>query len=194
MALHERLEGRLAIVSGRALASLEARIADARITLVGSHGLEARIEGAREAWTERPTALDDALRALQEFSASRGLLFEQKPFGAALHWREWPQRGAGAAAEVERIANEHGLAFQSGDHVAELRVAGGDKGDALVRLMRRDPFAEGVPVMVGDDLTDEHGFAAAQALGGHGVLVGSRDESRARHRLASVDAVWEWLG
>ncbi|WP_265562670.1 trehalose-phosphatase [Sphingomicrobium arenosum] len=194
IAVHERLDGRLAVVSGRALNSLSARIGDERIALIGSHGMEARIEGVRETWGEAPERLGAALAELEAFAADQGLLYEEKPFGAALHWRQYPARGDRAALMVRRIAELNELGCQFGDHVAELRVPGGDKGDALTRLMRRAPFSTGVPVMVGDDLTDEHGFAAAQALGGHGVLVGSREGSRARHRLADVDAVWEWLG
>ncbi len=56
--------------------------------------------------------------------------------------------------------------------VAELRPAGADKGAALRRLMAEPPFAGARPVFVGDDLTDEHAFEAAAALGGEGVLVG----------------------
>nr|WP_279614681.1 trehalose-phosphatase [Sphingomicrobium astaxanthinifaciens] len=193
-AVHDRLEGRLAIVSGRALDGLAERIGDERITLVGSHGMEARIDGQRESWASRPDTLDEALARLAAFAEAQDLLFERKPFGGALHWRTRREHGDRAALEVRALAQRYALDVQLGDMVAELRAPGGDKGDALVRLMRRAPFSAGTPVMVGDDLTDEHGFAAAQALGGQGILVGARAATRARHRLADVDAVWEWLG
>jgi trehalose 6-phosphate phosphatase len=48
--------------------------------------------------------------------------------------------------------------------------------------------------MVGDDLTDEHAFEAAAALGGFGVLVGPVRATAARYRLEDVEAVGAWLG
>jgi trehalose 6-phosphate phosphatase len=47
--------------------------------------------------------------------------------------------------------------------------------------------------MVGDDLTDEHAFAAALALGGTAVLVGRQRDSLAPWRLPDVAAVRRWL-
>jgi trehalose-6-phosphatase len=47
--------------------------------------------------------------------------------------------------------------------------------------------------MFGDDLTDEHAFRAAEALGGFGVLVGPMRETAARYRLDGVPEVLDWL-
>jgi trehalose 6-phosphate phosphatase len=47
--------------------------------------------------------------------------------------------------------------------------------------------------MVGDDLTDEAGFRAAEALGGFGVLVGPYRATAARYGLRDVAAVMDWL-
>jgi trehalose 6-phosphate phosphatase len=59
--------------------------------------------------------------------------------------------------------------------------------------MASAPFAGRQPVMLGDDLTDEHAFAAAQRLGGFGVVVGRRRPSVARHALPDVGSVRAWL-
>ncbi len=50
-----------------------------------------------------------------------------------------------------------------------------------------------MPVFVGDDLTDEHGFRAARALGGVSILVGPPRPTYADMRLESVAAVRQWL-
>jgi trehalose 6-phosphate phosphatase len=50
-----------------------------------------------------------------------------------------------------------------------------------------------VPVFVGDDLTDEHGFSVVTTLGGLSVLVGDRAYSEARYRLPGPAAVRDWL-
>ena len=47
--------------------------------------------------------------------------------------------------------------------------------------------------MLGDDVTDEDGFRAADALGGYGVLVGPERPAAARYRLDGVDDVLGWL-
>lgn len=58
--------------------------------------------------------------------------------------------------------------------------------------MAEPPFHGQVPVFLGDDLTDEAGFAVVNALGGLSIKVGE-GPTQARERLASVTAVDEWL-
>jgi trehalose 6-phosphate phosphatase len=94
---------------------------------------------------------------------------------------------------MARLAEESGLSLQLGKMVVELRPSGADKGDALHSFMAEPDFAGARPVFVGDDLTDEHGFRAAAALGGAGILVGPARETAARYRLESVAAVADWL-
>jgi trehalose 6-phosphate phosphatase len=78
--------------------------------------------------------------------------------------------------------------------VAELRTAGADKGLAVQAFLAEWPFQGARPIFVGDDLTDEDGFMAADAAGGYGVLVGpSNRQTLARHRLPDVPAVLDWL-
>ena len=75
----------------------------------------------------------------------------------------------------------------------ELRTPGSDKGTAVTAFMAEPPFAGALPVMLGDDLTDEAGFRAAEALGGFGVLVGPHRATSARYGLRDVPAVMDWL-
>ena len=53
----------------------------------------------------------------------------------------------------------------------EVRPRGADKGSAVEALMLEAPFAGRQPVFIGDDVTDEDGMRAAQALGGAGLRV-----------------------
>ena len=73
------------------------------------------------------------------------------------------------------------------------RVRFDDKGDMVRAFMAEDPFKGHRPLFIGDDLTDEDGFAAAAKLDGYGVLVGSPRQSLATGRLPDVDAVLDWL-
>ena len=77
--------------------------------------------------------------------------------------------------------------------VCELRTIGPNKGDSLRSFLEQHPFLGCTPVMVGDDLTDEHAFEVAEALGGYGVLVGPPRPSHARYRLGTTAAVLAWL-
>ena len=60
------------------------------------------------------------------------------------------------------------------------------------------PFAGRVPIYVGDDTTDEDGFAAVNRLDGLSIRVTNpeargRTGSQARYRLPSVAALHAWL-
>ena len=85
------------------------------------------------------------------------------------------------------------MAVQRGAMVVELRPTGATKGDAIKAFMTEPEFAGARPLFMGDDLTDEHGFAAAAALGGAGILIGPQRESAARYRLDSVAEAGRWL-
>jgi trehalose 6-phosphate phosphatase len=76
--------------------------------------------------------------------------------------------------------------------VVELRPSGKDKGVAIAEFLDEPPFKGRTPVFVGDDLTDEFGFALINRVGGHSVKVGE-GESAARWRLPDSAAVRAWL-
>ena len=74
----------------------------------------------------------------------------------------------------------------------ELKPSGRDKGQAVQEFMAESPFKGRMPVFVGDDVTDEHGFNVVNSLGGYSIKVG-RGRSNARWRLAGVESVRAWL-
>ncbi len=198
-ALARRLDGRLAVVSGRPadeiLAYLHAGDSAPPFAIAGSHGLELRwTDGRREA-PPPSDAVAIAVAAFLDFAdAHPGVVVEGKPFGVALHYRQAPDAGPASIALAEQVALEQGFAVQHGKMVCELRIAGANKGDAVRRFLAEPPMAGSRPFFLGDDLTDEAGFAAAAALGGAGVLVGHAErQSAARYRLADVAAVHDWL-
>jgi trehalose 6-phosphate phosphatase len=49
-----------------------------------------------------------------------------------------------------------------------------------------------VPVFLGDDLTDEHGFKVVNQMGGHSVKIGG-GHSAARWRIHDAAGVRAWL-
>ena len=140
---------RLAIVSGRALADVRARVGVAGAAYAGCHGLE--VEGAGLGWrhpaAERTRA---ALAAAADGLTRRvaplpGVLVEPKGLAVAVHYRN-ARRGAGgggagcptrrgAAAAIARearraVASQPGLRLQRGKKVLEvLPRVGWDKGE-----------------------------------------------------------------
>ena len=189
------MPGRVAIVSGRSLAQLDAMLGDAAdlLALAGSHGAELRVGGADRPATP-PAALGGIAARMDAFAAARsGVVVERKSLGVALHYRLAPTHEADALALAETLANEHGLFLQRGKMMGEVRVDG-DKGRAIARLGAGAAMAGFRPLVFGDDLTDEAGFAAAAGLGGAGVLVGEPRATAAVHALPHGAAVRRWLG
>jgi len=76
--------------------------------------------------------------------------------------------------------------------VVEAKPLAANKGYALKHVMREAPFEGRLPIMVGDDTTDEDAFLVAQGLGGIGIKVGE-GETRAHFRLSCPYAVSDWL-
>lgn len=192
--LRRRLQGRLAIVSGRSIADLERHVPLSGIAFSGSHGVELRLADGTALPLSVPVGLDDVRERVLRFAGGRsGLLVEEKPAGIALHYRQAPAEAGRVGAFMTALAAERGLAVQHGKMVVELRPDGATKGDALRAFMTEPEFEAARPVFVGDDITDEHGFTAAAGLGGAGVLVGPARDTAALYRLPTVAAVARWL-
>ena len=190
----DALEGRLAVVSGRALTNLDYILGGAVPAIGAVHGLVRRGAGGEVIEREPHPGLADARRVLVELAhCERGLLFEDKGLSVALHYRNAPSCAEAVIEAAERLSQATGLVLQLGDMVAELRTPGADKGAAVTAFLREAPFLGATPVFVGDALTDEDGFAAVNRLGGFGVLVGQPRPTEARYRLEDTEAVFRWL-
>ena len=191
-----RLDGRVGIVSGRSVAQLDAMlgpVAD-RLALVGSHGAEIRVAGGDLVAPERPRALREAEALFSKtFAEDNGVIVEVKSLGVAVHYRLAPTLGPRANALAGTFGARHGLLMQEGKMMVELRAPGHDKGSGIARLMQDAPFGDHDPVFLGDDMTDEPGFARCMEIGGFGVLVGAPRPTDARYRLPDVAAVHAWL-
>ncbi|HEY6940336.1 trehalose-phosphatase [Dokdonella sp.] len=200
-ALVDRLEaalgGALAVLSGRSLQRIDELLGLPNLAAAGSHGAELRRSGGAVVRTVRDS---DGMSALRAYATAlladhAGVVVEHKPDAIALHWRAAPTMAAVVDDAAQRLvrAGGSGYRLQHGDCVVELRGVGADKGDALRALMQQAPFAGRTPWMVGDDLTDEHAFVAAERFGGCGVVVGARRPTRARYALPDPAAVHRWL-
>ena len=193
--LGERSGGALALVSGRMISDLDRIVAPLTLPAGGVHGAELRFaDGRREA--AAGTAIAEVRAAAETFVAAHpGLRLEDKGGAAiALHYRQAPGRKDEVRAFLDATVTDDALAIQHGKMVAEVKPAGCHKGKAIDALMATPPFAGRVPLFMGDDLTDEHGLATVNELGGVSIKVGAADEATvARHRLADTSAVHDFL-
>lgn len=192
--LSHRLEGKLALVSGRSLDALEAMLGPIDVAMAGSHGGEFRPAGSREIHPLADPLPDAVVAKLSSFAeANGGMLVEPKPFSVAVHYRRHPDAKAGLLDCAASIAEDRGLKMKHGKQVVELVMPGSDKGSAVSKFMEREEFSGTVPLFVGDDVTDEDAFNAVTRFGGEGVLVGPMRQTAARWRLPDVGAVHDWL-
>lgn len=192
--LRDRFEDRVAVVSGRSLPDLDHILGGGVPSIAAIHGLVRRTAGGAIVELKPHDGLEDARRILGELAdCERGLLFEDKTLSVALHYRNAPTCAEAVVEAAERLAQSTGLVLQLGDMVAELRTPGADKGSAVAAFLNEAPFAGASPIFVGDDLTDEDGFAAARRLGGFGVLAGKPRPTEAQFHLDGPDAVLGWL-
>ena len=184
--------GALALVSGRTLSDLDRIVAPLELAAGGTHGAELRFADGRR-MTADTAALDDVRAAACRFVDEHlGLRLEDKGSSLAIHYRNAPQWSADLTAFLERIVVGDNLMIQHGKMVVEVKSARSDKGTAIGILMQSVPFAGRTPLFIGDDLTDEHGFAAVRDLHGISVKVGPGDTS-AEHRLDDPSQVHDFL-
>lgn len=191
--LSERLAGRCAIVSGRAISDVEKHLGPLGIAVAGSHGSDIRGADGTPLGKGAKGLPDDMEQSLRAFARQSGLDYEHKPHGGALHYRRSPEAGEDALSFARNLAAQHGWKVQSGKCVVELVAGDGDKGSAVRAFMQTPIFAGARPFFIGDDLTDEAGFRVSEALGGAGVLIGDLRDTAARYHLPGVDAVHHWL-
>jgi trehalose 6-phosphate phosphatase len=193
--LADRLGGAVAVVSGRPLDELVRMLAPFAGAIAGDHGLERRYgDGNVTRCLTRPEL--DRFRPLATDFATRhdGVLLEDKGASLALHYRHAPSLAARCHALVRRAAqaSNGALAAVAGKMVIELMPRSAGKGRAIAEFLADAPFRGRVPVFIGDDTTDEDGFAAVNPLSGVSVHVGG-GTTIARHNLATVGDVWAWL-
>lgn len=195
VSLNDRMDGALAIVTGRDVQTMDAFLAPHQFTISGVHGFEVRRPGKGISRLEFDVdALGRVRERLARFrDANDGLLMEEKPGSVTLHFRQRPDLDEKVREVVDAaVAGEDGLQVQAGKMVFEVKAHAGDKGAAIEFFMNEAPFAGRVPIFIGDDVTDEAGFAVVNKRGGVSIKVGD-GETTADYTLDDPEAVMDWL-
>ncbi len=186
--------GAVALVSGRPLSGIDALFAPLVLPASGQHGAEARLGAEHDVAPPSP-ALRAIVMPLQQFAADHhGVLIEDKGDSVAVHYRMAPTLAEDVDALAHRlIEGVPELEALTSKMAIDIKPKAISKANAIRWFMARPPFAGRLPVFVGDDRTDEAGFAAVNEIGGHAVRVGDLAESDARFSLNSSAAVREWI-
>jgi trehalose 6-phosphate phosphatase len=195
--LHGIFNGALALISGRTLADIDRLLAPPFLPAAGQHGAEIRTAGgASKACTPGDPGLAALLPEIEAFTAARpGLLVEKKGWTIAVHYRAAPHHCRDLAAFLRGLVHDDADEIEtiSGHCVFEIKPKAFNKGTAVACFMQAAPFADRCPVFIGDDRTDEDGFAAVRMLGGHSVRVGLDGNSIADTRIAGPTELRAWL-
>jgi len=195
--LSNLLGGALALVSGRPIAQLDRLFAPLRLPAAGEHGAEIR-RGAGQPIVAGPPPTVLAQLVAQLTAATTeiaGVRIERKRTGVVVHYRQAPEQAARLRGLVDAAVADHVTDIQvmPGKMVLEVKERTYSKGQAVIALMQRPPFAGRAPLFLGDDASDRDGFAAARRFGGCGAAVGPDHADAADWNFASPAAVRAWL-
>jgi alpha,alpha-trehalase len=194
----------VAVVSGRGLADIRARVGLPGIWYAGSHGFELTAPDGTHHQNDDAVAAVGALQAAAaelrtELASIDGIMVEDKRFSVAVHYRNVADAQVAEVSASARAAGQRrGLRITGGRKVVELRPnLDWDKGKTLDWIAGRidgpDPL---LPIYIGDDLTDEDAFDAVRRDGVGIVVRHTEDGDRrtaARFALDSPDAVRRFI-
>ena len=172
--LRTRLDGALAVVSGRPVEEVNSLLQAAPYAIAGEHGAALRLApDAAPSRPDLPSVPHEWRKAAGSLAAVQpGVMLEEKTHGFVLHYRAAPDLGPWLREELARIMQgDTRFAILPARKAWEVRPQGAHKGTAVTTLMQHSPFAGRIPIFIGDDVTDEDGMAAARAMGGAGLRV-----------------------
>ncbi len=195
---------KLAVISGRSLLDLAARVVIDGLYLAGSHGIE--IAGPTISFIHPLAARgvqikSEMTRSLRSaFLAFPGVLIEEKPYSIACHYRGATRAGASLIFRtIRRTLPDHlrGWRILRGRDVIEILPLKWNKGSCVHLLLEHyiaaDPrWAGSLSLAIGDDATDQDLFRAILPMG-LSFAVGTSARLRADFRLSGTEEVCRLL-
>jgi trehalose-phosphatase len=197
--LSRQSEMTLAVISGRALADVQARVGIDGLVYAGNHGLEIIGPGFHFVDPEA-AAQREALRQLAEKMSARlqavaGAYVENKSLTVSVHFREVADRQVDEVIRAVRAAvspRQRQWQLTIGKMVYEIKPrVDWHKGAALHWIKDRVSQPKAQMIYLGDDFTDEDAFMALPD--GITVKVGHAEETAAKFHLANPDEVQKFL-
>lgn len=162
-----------AIITGRAAADAQAKIAVPGIRVIGNHGLEMIDKGNQSVHPVGEAAKASIAAAMDEIAARvtslidpTGMVFENKMYTGSIHFRNTPVPEAiddVLAPIAHEAAASHNLRITGGKMMYELRpLTVVSKGTALQELVQTHGLRGAI--FFGDDVTDVDGFRNLREL------------------------------
>ena len=196
--LSERWDFDVSIISGRALADVRARAGLSNVIYAGNHGLEIQSDTVRFR-EPRAEALRRELRCVSlqlklAVSDTDGVEIEDKDLTLSVHFRRASEHLREWVRNVvhSTVARSRSFSCREGKMVLEVRPQiTWNKGHAIKWIAREVLPAGSVPIYIGDDVTDEDGFAAIPE--GITIKVGGAAETEAQYLLPDVASVGQFL-
>jgi trehalose 6-phosphate phosphatase len=194
--VESKLAGALALISGRSIDDMDRLFAPLRLRASGVHGAEIRFD--RDAPTTATTVgvMPKSLLAALELAIRPfpGVFVEDKRFSFTVHYRLAPSAELPLRGIVKQLIESMPTPVEVMDahYAIEIKRPCFDKGGAIATFLATETFAERTPIFIGDDTTDESGFALVTARGGLAYSVGS-PRPGAMVGFPGPSAVREWL-
>ena len=190
----------IAIVSGRELGDVMSRVGLPALIYAGNHGLE--IEGSGLSFEhDGAVELKGAIREITERFAGHsaelpGVEIESKGLTSSIHYR---RASRSAQIHLEAILgdlvapDDPNIEVREGKMVHEIRPrVDWDKGNAVAWIRDQLGQREALPIVMGDDMTDENAFHAFHDA--ITICVDARRPTAANYGVRSPDAVRDFLG
>jgi len=188
--------GALALVTGRPIRDIDKLFSPLKLPAIGGHGAEMRLHDGEATLSVEPLPEKLRRQLAQAATPGSGVVFEDKGYSFALHYRQTPEE----EPRLRELVTQARAAFPGepleilpGKAMFEVKRSGISKGSAVRELMKIVPFAGRMPVFIGDDVTDESVFALLPALRGKGYSVGRHFDGLAGI-FATPDEVRDALG
>ncbi|MGI9403109.1 MAG: trehalose-phosphatase, partial [Hyphomicrobium sp.] len=191
-----RLDGALAIITGRRLQDIDILLAPEKLVGAGVHGAELRTApGGVITPVAKPIPKALVAKLTDMAQGWPGVFVEFKGPGLAIHYRQAPALEAEIEAALRSHLEPHANEFVilRGRKLFEIVPAGYSKGNVLTTLAALPSFRNRVPIMIGDDVGDEPAFAAAEQMGGHALKVAGEHFGHDGVDLEGPAGVLTWL-
>jgi trehalose 6-phosphate phosphatase len=188
--LCNRSRAELVVISGRRRRELLQHIDVPGIRYFGIYGFE------RTNHSSLPRAASAALRAISKEltgldSLFPGLWVEDKHFSLSVHLLAVPKtRQQGARRAVRSIARPVRRTLRIIENIRDMEIVPRlirDKGAAVREFLRKPQNRQALPLYLGDDLSDESGFAAIPT--GVSIRVGSSRPTKAAYSVCDPNEV-----
>ncbi len=192
--LSRKLNGALAVISGRRIREIDKLLEPLRIPCAGAHGAEWRGSPEGPIKKSQPLPLCFRESIADAFRRSDRIVVEDKSYCIAVHYRGISAKSDYIEHKIKRLMKEgpEGLTLMGGRKVFEVARLAQNKGAAVERFMSVYPFKGRRPVFLGDDITDISAIGACMKFGGKAARVG-RGKPNRKNAFYSPAKVRQWI-